>query len=227
LAKPIDVAALEQVFSTYLQPDDTIISPAQTHAPAPRLPDIEGIDLHHLNRIFSDPNQVIEILKTFAHSQRDFCRKLHEVALDSPIFKRKIHALKGVSGSMAANEVHQQCKAIELATNASAKQTLVNTLCTTLSRLIHAIEAIHHNQASDRDQLIEPSHAQSIIDTTLAKLDANEFIASEERNRFFVAITHFEHDQRMIRQLEETFSIFDFKQAAAIIREIKSKHHGQ
>lgn len=226
LAKPIDMELLTATLATYL--DSYEASTANKPKPvktvdATTLTPIDGIDLEGLLGLFGDVAQVASLLITFAHTQRDFCRHIQQLAIGSEDFRRAIHALKGVSGSLKATRLYPLCVTIEKA-DAEVRANLLPVLCSELAAIVSAID--------DAQWLTRPKAASNpmsraeLNDLLLAvqsKLSQNVFIPLAERETLIAGLRPLVKEASLLVDLSNAFSMFDFVLAHKLLALIKDE----
>jgi PAS domain S-box-containing protein len=222
LAKPIDMESLMSTLSTYLKAIETQSEPISQTTALPTI-DIDGIHTDQLVHLLGSHEKVIHLLQTFANTQRNFCTNIESHDSGSDAFKRMIHALKGVSGNLAAVNLHQLCVNIEQSAP-EMRSRLLTRLCTELTQLIEAIDKISPLIPIVIDSTVSRSEVKKSIDDMLAKLNMNAFIPSQEREAFIRAI-HPVAQHETLKQIDIALMTFDFSTAITLTHAIRETIH--
>jgi len=173
--------------------------------------------------LFGHVSQVASLLMTFAHTQRDFCRNIQQLAIDSEDFRRAVHALKGVSGSLKATRLYPLCVSIEKA-DAAVRANLLPVLCSELATILNSIDSAQwltppkavSNQMSRAD-------LNDLLVAVQSKLSQNAFIPLVEREALLQALSPLLKDAAMLMDLSNAFSMFDFERAQKLLVLIKDE----
>lgn len=226
LAKPIDMELLTATLATYLPSVEasTANKPKPTETVnAATLTPIEGIDLEGLLGLFGDVSQVASLLMTFAHTQRDFCRNIQQLAIGSEDFRRAIHALKGVSGSLKATRLYPLCVSIEKA-DAEVRANLLPVLCRELVAILNSIESapwLTLPKAASKP--MSRAELNDLLVAVQSKLSQNAFIPLAEREALLQALRPLVNDGDRLIDLSNAFSMFDFERAQKLLVLIKDE----
>lgn len=108
LSKPIDVDALQNILSEYLEPCSQI--PQQANTVQTTIVPIEGIDTLALDAQFNDPEMIYKMLRSYVSRYKD--ETLFDVSHPIDELYDRIHALKGVSGSLHMTRVFNLATAL-------------------------------------------------------------------------------------------------------------------
>jgi PAS domain S-box-containing protein len=221
LSKPINIKELQTVLSHYLHMSENPREEGEQSNHS--ILDIDGLDIEKLHTLFLNDTKILTLLTTFSATQKDFCHNLNQIPIGSEVFKKMIHSLKGVSGSITALKVYQLCIDIEECNDHTSLKKLVDELCTNLTRLIGEIDRVTLPPIPEMTQSVTLSETLSMIDSTLAKLNSNEFIPTEERNDIISVLQHHCDNTDMIKQIDTAIILFDFKLASDLILAVKGQ----
>lgn len=226
LAKPIDIELLTATLATYLPSYEASTQnkpkKAETVESAAVTP-IEGIELDGLLQLFGEVSQVASLLMTFAHTQRDFCRNIQQLPIDSEDFRRAVHALKGVSGSLKATRLYPLCVSIEKA-DAAVRANLLPVLCSELARILNSIDSAQWLTLPKKTSVqMGRSELNALLVAVQSKLSQNAFIPLVERESLTQALRPLLKDATRIIDLSNAFSMFDFERAQKLLLLIKDE----
>jgi two-component system sensor histidine kinase/response regulator len=215
LAKPIDVHELQTVLARYLTKTGIATKEKLDQDTA-----IEGIDMSRLQKQFKQ-ERIVSFLKTFANTQGDVCSRLQKVELNSSEFKAIIHALKGVSGSLAIAKVYELTISIEKSTDQDTTLIMLENLCQEMHLII---DSINRSFPVEEVKAISASQAETLvlIDNILAMLNANLLINDSELRTFIAVINPITSDT-ISKQISDAIEAFDFKTAIMTIQSLKDK----
>jgi response regulator RpfG family c-di-GMP phosphodiesterase len=215
LAKPIDVHELQMVLTRYLTKTGIATKEKLDQDTA-----IEGIDMPRLQKQFKQ-ERIFSFLKTFANTQGDVCSRLQKVELNGSEFKEIIHALKGVSGSLAIAKVYELTIAIEKSTDQNTTLEMLESLCQEMHLIIHSI---NRSFPIEEVKIISVSQAETLIliDNILAMLNDNLLISDSELRTFMAVIRPVTSDT-ISKQISDAIGAFDFKTAIMTIQSLKDK----
>jgi CheY-like chemotaxis protein len=219
LAKPIDMALLMSTLMTYLKTGEAQPTPSLATNRLPTI-NIDGIEIDRLVHLFGRHEKIIHLLETFANTQRHFCRDIKAHAMGSETFKQMIHALKGVSGNVAAVNLHQYCINIEQAAP-EIQATLLTSLCTEITHLIKEVDKISPDIPVMAGIAVSHSEGKKIIDDMLARLTMGVFVSLKEREVFIRAIQPFVLQHDILKQIDIALMTFDFSAAMLLIQSIR------
>ena len=120
IAKPINVRQLFSTLAKWItpaEPSTRLITPLPIHGTSePSLPDIEGLDTEvGLSIVQGDRCLYRKLLIKFQDNQRDFVRLFHEARnnVDNDAAIRCAHTLKGLAGSLGANDLQEAAYKLE------------------------------------------------------------------------------------------------------------------
>jgi PAS domain S-box-containing protein len=224
LAKPIDIQELQKVLSDYLKTSE---KPREENEQRNHsLLNISGVNIEKLHDLFLNDAKILTLLKTFAITQKDFCDNLDKTPIGSEPYKKMIHSLKGVSGSITALKIYQLCIDIEESNDHTYSKRLISELCAELTALMSEIDrVVVLDSAPETTQSVTLSETLSLIDSTLAKLNSNQFITNEERNDLISMLQHHTDNTEMIKLIDKAIIVFDFKRASDLILTLKEQIH--
>lgn len=224
LAKPIDMELLTATLATYLISYDASEQPREKEESSSvvldRLTSIEDIELDELTELIGDASKVANLLQTFANTQRDFCSKVQQLDIGSEDFRRMIHALKGVSGSLKAKKLYQLCVRIELS-DVAAKTSLLPVLCAQLTAIIESIDAVIWLKQTVSEPTNSHKDLRALVSSIQAKLNDNAFISLMERDTLIQGLQPILANPALLIDLSNAFSMFDFERANKILQSIK------
>lgn len=223
LAKPIETEQLENLITRYFNVhsvqtrDDRDVA----HKDGP-LENIYGIDIRHLKRHFKEKT-IVNFIKTFAKTERDFCNRLRISDLNSPEFKTMIHTLKGGSGNISVTKVYEFCVAIEHSDDPSALSEMVEELCRELQRVIDSIDNVFPPKTFKASTL--PNNELIIlIDSVIEELKSHSMIEDDTLAKLVSALTPIASDELLTR-IADTIDTFDFKTAISLLETVKEQLH--
>lgn len=218
LAKPINLQELQTILSRYLKTVTHIRLPKE---PISDITAIEGIDMLHLQILLKEEEKIVNYLKLFANTKRNFCTTIQQYVIGSPEFNSAIHTLKGVSGNIAATKIHELTMLIEKAKDTDEVSSLLDMLCLELTLLIDTID--HHQSSSHKTESLQVLSLQDtlkLIDDMLKKLKANEFIDDTEQTKLIYAIKAYS-DEGTVTKISEGLNLFDFSSTINLLQELK------
>lgn len=218
LAKPINLQELQTILSRYLKTVSHIGLPKESIS---AITAVEGIDMPHLQMLFKEEEKIVNFLKLFANTQRNFCTTIQYYAIGSPKFNSAIHTLKGVSGNIAATKIHELTILIEKAKDTDEVSSLLDILCLELTLLIDTID--YHQPSLSKTENLKVLSLQDtlkLVDDILKKLKANEFIDDTEQAKLIYAIKSYS-DERTVTKISESLELFDFSSTINLLQELK------
>ncbi|MGD9969544.1 MAG: PAS domain S-box protein [Sulfuricurvum sp.] len=221
IAKPIDPVELETTLSRYLKLKIRETAPENGSVGFA----IEGIDMASLQKVFKKNVQIETFLKTFAASHRGFCAELRSQDPNKEAFKAMIHTLKGVSGNIAALELHRLAKAIEGLHDPIKREELVERLCGKLKILIKSIDDNFPSREVGDAVTFSKEESVAIINRVFDKLDSNSLLESDEIEVFQSALRPYVTQER-IAMIVDAVTMFDFKQAVTLLKNIQGEIDG-
>ncbi len=145
LAKPIDIEILQNTLALYLKTSTRQVNSVENSEDIK----IDGINDLRLKKLYNSKDKVINVLKLFVNSQKNFCKDIKNLNIFSKSFNLAIHSLKGVSGNIGAEKIYNLCLKIEASSSESEIFNLTSSLCSSLTKLIFDIEEfILNNEAN-------------------------------------------------------------------------------
>lgn len=140
IAKPIDVGSMFSTLAKWITPKHPQQFVAQTVSQQGELPQIAGIDTQTgLTRSSGNSDLYKKLLMRFANTYQDQAAVSAALSCeDKETRKRNIHTLKGVSGNIGANELHQLSSELEQDLD---NQELYTRLLSKLASLVAAIDS--------------------------------------------------------------------------------------
>lgn len=218
LSKPIDIEELEMILSRYLPVTERPVT-NKSVANGPFL-SFEGIDMPHLYKIYKDEEKILNYLKLFAKTQRNFCTHVEQYSIGSTEFKAAIHTFKGVSGNVAAIKLHETAVHIENSDDEDTIKELLHTLCDDLNELIVEIDQCNVSHQMHTHEFLDTANTIKLIDSTLAKLESNEFIDDDEIENLVYAVKPY-LSEIVAAKLLEALNLFEFSVAIALLQTLK------
>jgi CheY-like chemotaxis protein len=219
LSKPIDIEELEMVLSRYLPVvERPVTNKSVTNGPSLSF---KGIDMSHLYKIYKDEEKILNYLKLFAKTQRNFCTHVEQYSIGSAEFKAAIHTFKGVSGNIAAIKLHETAVHIENSDDDDTIKALLHTLCDDLNELIVEIDQCNVSHQMHTHQFLDTADTIKLIDSTLAKLESNEFIDDDEIENLVYAVKPY-LSEIVAAKLSEALNLFEFSVAIALLQTLKN-----
>lgn len=228
LAKPIEIDQLLKVLLQYLPFNNT---PPLTTKNDILLNErkefvIEGLEVHKLEELLGDKEKIVSILKTFHITQREFCEKLSQTQYLDKKFQTLIHSLKGVGGSIFAQEIYDLCVQIENSSEIEEISLLVEELCRVHKKIIDAVG----NFLQEQEKPIELAQldidaARLITQDVEAILKDNSHVTATTMEHFIKTVQPY-CGEALIKRFEEAIMVFDFKIALLILEDIKGSLDG-
>jgi HPt (histidine-containing phosphotransfer) domain-containing protein len=187
---------------------------------------IEGLEVHKLEELLGDKEKIVSILKTFHITQREFCEKLSQTQYLDKKFQTLIHSLKGVGGSIFAQEIYDLCVQIENSSEIEEISLLVEELCRVHKKIIDAVG----NFLQEQEKPIELAQldidaARLITQDVEAILKDNSHVTATTMEHFIKTVQPY-CGEALIKRFEEAIMVFDFKIALLILEDIKGSLDG-
>ncbi len=230
IAKPIDVGSMFATLAQWITPKQKAVSVqplADTADGVPQgevvIPELTSIDTQTgLARANKDTRLYSRLLRRFVESYQDQAQVTEAISKADEGAKRYVHSLKGVSGNIGAQALHETAASYEQdLSNSELKQTLLAELKTVVNELIAQLDlASSDNNASGSsesdnafDSAVFNKLIQLVEDSDTEALDLLDSLPSSET----VGLTSGELG-KVHRALED----FDFD---AAIELLNSKQH--
>lgn len=222
IAKPINILELQEVLTTYLKVIKTDIK--NQNSSKVSMKPIFNIDFSRLEELYSTQDDILNILKSFARTQKIFCQSLPNTTIDHN-FKTSLHSLKGVSGNIGAKQVHNLCIEIEkrLFLNKPLK-SLINELYNILSNLIKDIEEYSLNHKEELATISSKDKIIDILKDLNTKITKNDFINSSYIEEFIQACKKFTTiDTKLLEDFEMALVTFEYADALDFLHQIEEQ----
>jgi two-component system sensor histidine kinase/response regulator len=222
IAKPINILELQEVLTTYLKVIKTDIK--NQNSSKVSMKPIFNIDFSRLEELYSTQDDILNILKSFARTQKDFCQSLPNTTIDHN-FKTSLRSLKGVSGNIGAKQVHNLCIEIEkrLFLNKPLK-SLINELYDILSNLIKDIEEYSLNHKEELATISSKDKIIDILKDLNTKITKNDFINSSYIEEFIQACKKFTTiDTKLLEDFEMALVTFEYADALDFLHQIEEQ----
>lgn len=222
IAKPINILELQEVLTTYLKVIKTDIK--NQNSSKVSMKPIFNIDFSRLEELYSTQDDILNILKSFARTQKNFCQSLPNTTIDHN-FKTSLHSLKGVSGNIGAKQVHNLCIEIEkrLFLNKPLK-SLINELYDILSNLIKDIEEYSLNHKEELATISSKDKIIDILKDLNTKITKNDFINSSYIEEFIQACKKFTTiDTKLLEDFEMALVTFEYADALDFLHQIEEQ----
>ena len=216
LSKPVDIKELTKMFKHYLPYAYKSSNSSDVSSTY-----IEGVETEKLIELLGSHEKMTSILKTFYITQRNFCEKLSAVEIMDDKFKTLIHSLKGVSGSIFAQELYDLCVKIELNLEQKNVSSLVFNLCEVHKNVMTAIgNFLEKKNVIDVIQKANTKEVIQIIEDIESTLKENAHINSEKLENFKKNVQPY-CGESLSTQFEEAIMVFDFESALSVLDRIK------
>lgn len=130
-----------------------------------------------------------------------------------------IHTLKGVSGNLGMEQLHDFCKTAEnLAKQECLRPDDVNQLTHLIAETTKRLKQFMNDSVTDKPVLKGSQHPTSDAKAALSEfITKNQFIPHKKLDQLLSALPAESHD---IQQLRESIQILDYEKALAIIDKI-------
>ncbi len=199
LAKPINRVELEKVIANYFEVQQVATKEAEEFNEIT----IDGIDLKQMHRNLSLDQQSLYLLyKNFYNGYIGEVEKIESLTSDE--FKKFVHKLKGASGNLQINDLHNLCVEIENSNYTDDSQVELkrglNRVCQNIENEI--IPLIEELDSSSETPLAETLH---ILNNTIDKLENMEYIAGNEIDNLTTSLKGRVADEQ-IETIESLFS---------------------
>ncbi len=234
VSKPIDPQSLYRVLTRWIVPGDrqpaTVATEAAETAPSdePPLPDLPGIDRRAgLNRLGGNLKGYKRLLLKFYDNQSragaDIRSALESGDIDKTI--KLVHTLKGVSGNIGAETLHQTAKQLESLLKEGGDTDKVAAL---VARINGGLDSVLAGIDELREHPPEPVTVSTVIDGETIKpllrnlktvLEANSFDTADAMEALAESLKDAERRADM-NDLRAAVSNYDFDRALIILDRI-------
>ena len=184
-------------------------------------------------RIYNNEDLFAALLKSFLSDLSKNSETLLNAAqaLELKKLKEISHLLKGVSGQLCANELHQICVNIEQVSLTPKEQVdtaQLETLCANFSQELSIVEQLFRDALTpDSSNTTTSSHEGlgkdefiSQIRQLQTKLDQSEYIDPESLNPLKNALQNNQSIQDLVKRLIDEINLFDNIAASTTLKEI-------
>ena len=227
IAKPIDVTLFYATLQKWIAINEDATPKKRSIAfEGESLPAIDGLEMDEaLVRMGGDGNLLRRQLQRFATSQKDFFQRVRN-ALDGGEIEnavREVHTLKGLCGSIAAQELFAHAKRLESLLKEEQRSEgalkLLQETAQKLEILIQKIEKTNLTQAQKTAHAIElwdeiqMQEELKTLQNLLFNLDASSLLHAKE----VLAQLRARGQEEAAKRLEEKVEAFEFEEAAALL----------
>ncbi|OOY35781.1 hypothetical protein BOV90_01480 [Solemya velum gill symbiont] len=225
LAKPINLAELEQMLAHYLEHE--IIEVESDEVEQEELP-IEAfagvVDIVKLVDTVHSSDSAYRALLVFSKEYREASTQLVPDAVEGEEFERLIHTIKGVSGNLRLEKVYPLAYSIDTADDAATKIELLPQLAEAINKTIAVIDktvplgdvdpAVKLTiSAQKRDELFKQLH-----EAVLTKRPLNCTPLLEEMDAYQFS----DDDSEILSKLTGFIDDYDFKSAISYLEKINA-----
>ncbi|MFK5975634.1 MAG: ATP-binding protein [Sulfurovum sp.] len=218
IAKPIDVAQLEDVVRDYLTSIDK--KPHKKGSIVGYDEVVEGIDINTLLKRFNYNRPLLySSLVKFAKNI-DILDRLTNLDPASEEFDTTLHSLKGISGNLSLVDVHRYSTSIYESESIEEKKRVLPKLKKSISTIFVSIERdilprLKHNEKKSlgREDIIK------IIDNISEDIKIGNFIENSRIERLIELSNKI--DKTLTHQLEESFTSFNYKESERLLTQLK------
>ncbi len=188
-------------------------------------PPIEGINISEaLLRMGGNKKLLLNLLKKFHFNYSDFCDQVNR-AMDKKDFelaRRLVHTLKGVSGNLGAEELHNSVKKLENDIKETKGENFNYLIKIVSEKLITLLDSIRANLCGktidcNKKSLTSEEIGQKLdeLKTKLEDYDTDAMEIAEELEKV-------ENIETEIQKLKKLISDYDFDEALAALEKIMS-----
>ncbi len=227
LTKPIELDKLVTTLNRWLKVNTAKIPSAVTHLPSHLLPEsLPPFDLPQA-LVFSNYNTTLlhELLLNFRSRYADLPSKLTHLINEHDFTQAAYlaHSLKGVAGTLAANELKNAAGAFEFAIQKKQFDNIEKLLQNLTEILMTALNAANTLSAlPEKNETVtnlNTDELSELLDKLRIALEANHFDAVEIFNRIKPHLRYLEPNQDTI-QLTRWIQELDFQQALSALSHI-------
>jgi signal transduction histidine kinase/CheY-like chemotaxis protein len=231
-SKPIDPDEVFRLLSEWIKPEMVIAQPKQeTAKPKPKkqvgnkIPEIPGIDLSTaLKRVNNNEQLFLNILEKFCNSNKNITQEIAEKYENQEfeLAHRMVHTLKGVSGNLGANNIHEIANKVEkhvIDRNDNQLRDQLNVLQKELDQFFQSIEE-------------KALFVQSVPTISAGKDQLNEMLAELEKllieddpdaAQFSNKMAEAGFQGKSFDTLKSLLSQYDYEGAISLLPEIKAE----
>ena len=215
LAKPIDKDELFNIVKKYFDCKSGSIELDKKDD----IVEIDGLDLKRLykNMGSDTPEALYSMYDGFKNKFKDFEIKIDTLEKNSKEFKEYIHSLKGVSGNLCIDKVHELCKEIEKTQNPSSKVIELK------NEINYVVEQITNNitpKIKIKQSILDDEELKNEIANMIDKCENSAYISRKSFNQFIVDINSLIEDEKK-NNLNKLFDTKDFEKLANELNSIK------
>ena len=185
------------------------------------IPDLPGIDTEEgVSRLGGNVDSYLRLLDKFIDNQADAMSRLGEALASGELEEaiRIAHTLKGVSGSIGANQLQQPSAELESSLkdgDEAAIDDLVERVGTELAQIVGLIESLRTTPARGDDSPtgVLPSDFSKQLGELLALLEEYDSAAEDKLLELLQAVAGLPAEQ-MLKSLRKPIGQYDFETAA-------------
>ncbi|WP_096086630.1 response regulator [Agaribacterium haliotis] len=235
IAKPLDIKQMFITMAEWITPQEPLTIKATTQlASSDKLPAIDGLNSEDgLARTEGNLQLYLKLLRKFSLSQQDFANQYKEArqAQDLELATRLAHSLKGLAGSIGAEEIQHLSAELERQSQQAQDATVLDELAEKLAHLCTQLQTLSKNvKSSGADQELEADAKPELnfeqlvallneLDNKLSNYDAEvaDYLYSHQQQ--LLASLHASQVKRLLKEVED----YEFDQARQTITELKNR----
>lgn len=230
IVKPVNADQIFEIIIKYtnievLKPSKTYKSNYERHDESifpDGLPVIEGLNTElALNMLNRDKQLYVNILNKFLKNYRDFTKDLSSLMKekDYKSAKRSVHTLKGITGTIGAEELHNFINQVEQILLEKDYDKFTNQISELDTRLNNVFDSIKRSlpAISNKDKIKTSLQITEILD----QLDKALSEQSPEANRLITLLEGSEFEDEHLNELKEAVFSYNFDEAKKVIDKIR------
>jgi len=226
LAKPIDIEAIKQVLTQYLEiaPTKIVNIPQKVD-----IEPIEGVNMDELLERFNyDEKSIYRNLKIFTQDNESVLTQIKTLDIHSDEFDTLMHNLKGLSGNLALTDIYYYASRIYQSKDKDEMLTLLplleDTYSAVTSNIIQRIQ-IEENTVEKKDSSVMSCSKETLlqeINILIEDSQKRSFISQDRIDKLSAQLENI-MDKKILSNLSNAFNQFDYKSIDELLMKIKGE----
>jgi len=224
ISKPINVNELFRVMAKWIVPSHPSDNAVTTeHVIDNVIPEMDGINTElGLERVQGNNKLYRKLLLKTAASQTGFVAEFDSAMTnkDWELATRLAHTLKGVAGSLGAEELQEASAALEAQSNEQlVSDEVMEAVITELSRFLNSVTAIEEKEVDATTAILDIEQLAAMLQT-LAEQFSNYDAAAQDTFDAYPGLLAVSELKPQFKLLETALANYDFDAATTVIKDI-------